>query len=365
MSFGKTIKKLRRERNMTQEQLAEKLSISPQAVSRWETEMTMPEIALIAPLCNLFDVTSDELLGIDLTKKQEAIGAICEEAKKHSRRGYFEEARSILENGLKQYPDNLDIVYNLMYLSYRQYGISGKKQRYLDEAIGWGEKLLAQSTKDAQRHSAIQILCFSYRDAGRLEEAEKMAFSMPSMAVSQDCLLRHIYSGNKAYAAKQALIHHLLQILSKSLSDLQTQLDSEEWAYTSEEYADLREKQIALLHLFFEKEDFGFYHSHLCDVHQDQAVYYMKRSEDRMTLQHLSLAAEHAILFITSCEEEKTSLVFRGMKSGFWSTNSSENTAACLLRKMQADVFERLRDNEEFIKIKEKLSEYAENWKIQ
>ena len=39
MSFGKTIKKLRREREMTQEQLAEVLSISPQAISRWETDM--------------------------------------------------------------------------------------------------------------------------------------------------------------------------------------------------------------------------------------------------------------------------------------------------------------------------------------
>ncbi len=365
MSFGKTIKKLRRERELTQEELAEMLSISPQAVSRWETEITMPDISLIAPLCNLFDVTSDELLGIDLTKKQEAIDAICEEAKKYSCRGYFEEARRILENGRKQYPDNLDIVYRLMYLSYGQYGASGKKQRYLGEAIQWGEMLLAKSTKDAQRHSAIQVLCFCYRDAGRLEEAERMAFSMPNIAVSQDCLLRHIYSGTKSYTAKQDLIYQLLQMLSNSLSGLQTKLDSEEWAYTSEEYAALQEKRIALLHLFFENGDFGFYHSHLYDAHQDQAVYYMKRNDERMALQHLSLAAEHAIKFITSYNEEKTSLVFRGEKSGVWSTNSSENDAARLLRKMENDVFDGLRDNEKFIQIKEKLSEYAGDWKIQ
>lgn len=73
MSFGKTIKKLRRDREMTQEQLAEILSISPQAVSRWETDMAMPDISLIAPLCNLFNVTSDELLEIDLAQKQKNI----------------------------------------------------------------------------------------------------------------------------------------------------------------------------------------------------------------------------------------------------------------------------------------------------
>lgn len=73
MSFGKTIKKLHRDREMTQEQLAEILSISPQAVSRWETDMAMPDISLIAPLCNLFNVTSDELLEIDLAQKQKNI----------------------------------------------------------------------------------------------------------------------------------------------------------------------------------------------------------------------------------------------------------------------------------------------------
>ena len=106
MSFGKTIKNLRRKQDMTQERLAEILSISPQAISRWETDMAMPDISLIAPLCNLFNITSDELLGIDLTRRQETISAICDEADKYSSRGYLEKAREILEDGLRKYPDN-------------------------------------------------------------------------------------------------------------------------------------------------------------------------------------------------------------------------------------------------------------------
>jgi len=43
MTFGQTIKSLRREANMTQENLTELLSISPQAVSRWETDVAMPD----------------------------------------------------------------------------------------------------------------------------------------------------------------------------------------------------------------------------------------------------------------------------------------------------------------------------------
>ena len=63
MSFGSVLRELRKEKNMTQEQLAQKLSISPQAVSRWETDFAMPDISLIVPIAEIFDVSTDLLLG--------------------------------------------------------------------------------------------------------------------------------------------------------------------------------------------------------------------------------------------------------------------------------------------------------------
>ena len=115
MSFGKTIKSLRRKHDMTQERLADALSISPQAVSRWETDMAMPDISLIAPLCNLFNITADELLGIDLNRKDEAVKALCDEAAKYYTRGYCEKAREILEEGIRKFPDNCEIIEELMH----------------------------------------------------------------------------------------------------------------------------------------------------------------------------------------------------------------------------------------------------------
>ena len=69
MAFGKTIKDLRIKNNMTQEKLAELLNISPQAVSRWENNLAMPDISLLPPLANLFNVTTDYLLGMDTYQK--------------------------------------------------------------------------------------------------------------------------------------------------------------------------------------------------------------------------------------------------------------------------------------------------------
>lgn len=363
MSFGNTIKKLRRERDMTQEALADILSISPQAVSRWETDMAMPDISLIAPLCNLFDITSDELLGIDLTRRQKEIDDIRNEAFKYSMRGYLDKAREILENGLKKYPDNCDIINHLMHVSFSQKHTTGDK-KYLDETIRLGEKLLEKSTEDDIRHGAIQILCFSYKDAGRVEEAEKMAKTMPVMATSREMLMSCIYSGDKAYKCKQIEVYNLLQFLSNGLASMQTVLDSGEPAYTPEEEAALRDKRIALLHLFFENGDFGFYHSHLYGTHEKQAFYYAEKGDEDKALEHLSLAAEHAVKFITSNDEDPTSLVFRGENYGDWSTDSPENDAACLLEKMENSVFDNIRGREEFTQIKEKLSKFAGEWNV-
>lgn len=65
MSLSENIKKARLDSKLTQEQLAEKLGISPQAVSKWETSETYPDGALLPPLSNALGVSLDELFGND------------------------------------------------------------------------------------------------------------------------------------------------------------------------------------------------------------------------------------------------------------------------------------------------------------
>ena len=64
LSLGEKIATFRKQRGMTQEQLAEKCSVSAQAVSKWENDLTAPDIALLPRLSELFGVTIDELLGV-------------------------------------------------------------------------------------------------------------------------------------------------------------------------------------------------------------------------------------------------------------------------------------------------------------
>ena len=65
LNIGTNIKRLRLEKGLTQEQLAELLCVSTAAVSKWESKNTYPDITLLFPLASIFGVTIDELMGYD------------------------------------------------------------------------------------------------------------------------------------------------------------------------------------------------------------------------------------------------------------------------------------------------------------
>lgn len=62
-TLGERIAAYRKKANLTQEQLAEKCTVTAQAVSKWENDLTAPDITLIPRLAEIFNVSCDELLG--------------------------------------------------------------------------------------------------------------------------------------------------------------------------------------------------------------------------------------------------------------------------------------------------------------
>lgn len=61
-SIGENIKKLRKSKSMTQDQLAERLHVTHQAISSWETGKTQPDIETLKQMAEVFDVTIEELI---------------------------------------------------------------------------------------------------------------------------------------------------------------------------------------------------------------------------------------------------------------------------------------------------------------
>ena len=79
-TIGQSIKKLRKERNLTQEELAAQLNVSAQAVSKWENETGLPDISQVIPLASVFGISTDALFGLEETNVDEEALKIVQKA---------------------------------------------------------------------------------------------------------------------------------------------------------------------------------------------------------------------------------------------------------------------------------------------
>ena len=107
MSIGSTIKHLRREKDITQEQLAEYLGITSRAISQWECDRTAPDISQIPALCHIFDVSSDVLLGIDIERNNEEIQKYLTKAAELGYQGNGSERTALLREANKKFPRDI------------------------------------------------------------------------------------------------------------------------------------------------------------------------------------------------------------------------------------------------------------------
>ena len=118
--FCDQFKKYRRMTGMTQEEVARFLMVTPQAVSKWETGNGTPDISLLAPIADLFCVTTDELLGRALTDPDSAPEEICRVPEEAYRERY-----SKCRQHLKHDPQNEKLLYSCS--AYPPNGSPGKK----------------------------------------------------------------------------------------------------------------------------------------------------------------------------------------------------------------------------------------------
>ena len=106
MAFSDVLRNLRRKNDMTQEELAEALDMSPQAVSRWETGTAFPDSTVIRKLAYLFDVTTDYLLEVDPDRVKRDVGNLILKTDEMNP----QEAAQMLRDALKEYPRNKELI---------------------------------------------------------------------------------------------------------------------------------------------------------------------------------------------------------------------------------------------------------------
>ena len=106
-SIGEKIKELRSAKKMTQEALAQNLNVTVSAVSQWESGKTMPDISMLVPLCHMFSVSADDLLGIRIGEQEAVLSETKSEVEKLVANGDYNAAFTELRKKIADFPDNV------------------------------------------------------------------------------------------------------------------------------------------------------------------------------------------------------------------------------------------------------------------
>ena len=114
-SMGQIIQRLRKERGFTQEELAEQLNVTFQAISKWENDAGMPDISQVVPLAHVFGVSTDVLFGTQEQSDNEQVKKIWVEAHELAKPPVTKErlrkAYAALKDGLARFPTNAELLY--------------------------------------------------------------------------------------------------------------------------------------------------------------------------------------------------------------------------------------------------------------
>ena len=132
LSLPENISRLRRERTMTQEQLAEALGVTFAAVSKWERGVATPELRLIAEMADLFEVSIDALIGYEFRRNDRE--SVVAKLKQYVRDRNDASAIAEAEKALRRYPNCFDNVYYSARI-YRVCGLCQQMPEYSKRAL--------------------------------------------------------------------------------------------------------------------------------------------------------------------------------------------------------------------------------------
>lgn len=367
MSIGSTIKRLRREKKITQEELAECLGITSKAVSQWECDRTDPDISQIPALCRFFDVSSDELLGINMVCKTAERDALLERDYQLAKNGYIKESWEHLHDALKQFPGDFRIMESLVIRSAfltESVCSADETESVKKECKYYCDRILDGCTVDTIRYTAIQYLCNYYAENGDIDQARDMANKMPFLSQSRDFLLAGIHEGTARKYLSQRLNYDLLQLLINRIPR-NYRLDSDALLYSDQELVLLREKCAAVLNLLFEDGDYGFYHVVLSDIYRDQAQFFAGKKDETNALRYMEKAARHAIGFLQYMRQDKlthSSQLFKGMQESPEGVmlSESDNIALQILKQLDSADFAFVKNRSKLETLRSTLCLYAQ-----
>ncbi len=269
MKIGEVIRKYRKTKELTQEEMASRLGVTAPAVNKWENGNTMPDITLLAPIARLLEISLDELLSFQEELTTEEIRKLVQEADRRFSVQSYEDVFKWANGHIQQYPNCEELIYSLTLELDGQRLIQEipENEKYDAFILSCYERLL-KSNDEAIRTAAADSLYGYYLRKEQYEKAEDyLAFfskQNPERKRKQAVLYEKAGNLEKACQTYEEILLADYQILSavfNSLFIMQLQGKNLEKA---QYYA---EKKKALTRLF----EMGAYNVYAADLELVQA----------------------------------------------------------------------------------------------
>lgn len=304
MNIGATIKKYRREKNITQEKFAEYLNVSAQAVSRWETGAAYPDIATIPAIAFFLGISADMLFGIEESRREEQIELYLKEYKRLEVTGEKEKRLELSKAAKKTFPGDFRVLRNyakdLAASPYR--GLNGEcvmsedeLQKCFDEVLDICRIVREDCTDDEIRNSMLSLQLMIYRTIGdkpSFEKAVKIANHLSPHFSSRQAELALIYD----YNTEEEIVFH-----QEYTQDLITSLW---WEMRIIIYSQcpldkkiaVCNKALKMYRLMYDNEDYGAEEGMVSQIYEYLAKLYIESGDEESALGALEEYVKHHLV---------------------------------------------------------------------
>lgn len=294
LKIGHIIKNLRSERKITQEQLASFLGVTPQAISRWESGGSYPDIELLPAIAEFFSVSADDLLGINRTEKEKRLAEVYDKITMYNELNGGISSIGDARAFAAEFPSDEKVQLFLAATLCRTY-MFHEPEEHLTE-LTEAERILVtltETTKEQEfRHEVISWLATLYRVGFRdTLRAEKIMTTLPKMRFCREATRSGVLNGDPK--PTQEYIECLTSNLCIQLLDYIAYVipnDPEGWDQKLAYYRQV----IGLYHMIF-GENLLHYHGDLAAIYRYMATYLVAQGKVEETLDALESMCDHAI----------------------------------------------------------------------